>query len=54
MNMDWMKFVKGEETVLRSKSQNFYLDKIMAEVLENNTLANWVTTTNQKLGLGHY
>jgi len=52
--MDWVKFVGSEETVLRSKSHNFYLEKVMEQVLGENTLANWVTTTNQRLGLNHY
>ena len=43
--MDWDRFVNGEKKVVREKSNNFYLDRVMAEILENNTLANWVRET---------
>ena len=52
--MNWMNFVKGEEHVVRSKSHNFYLDKVMEEILDHNTLANWVRETNDKLSVRHY
>jgi hypothetical protein len=52
--MNWMKFVKGEENVVQKKSHNFYLDKVMDEILENNTLANWVKETNEKITVPHY
>ena len=48
--MNWMRFVKGEEVVQNQKSHNFYLDQVMIELLETNTLANWVRSTNSKLG----
>lgn len=51
--MNWNKFVKGEEVVVQKKSHNFYLDQVMLELMEKNTLANWVRDTNSKLGLGH-
>ena len=51
--MNWNKFVKGEEVVSHRKSVNFYLDAVMAEILEKNTLANWVRDTNSRLGMGH-
>ncbi len=47
--MNWLAYVKGEEKVAREKSNNFYLDKVMAEILENNTLANWVKETNERI-----
>ncbi|MCX6803499.1 MAG: hypothetical protein NTY48_02925 [Candidatus Diapherotrites archaeon] len=49
-----MKFVKSEETVLHSKSHNYYLDLVMAEILENSTLAHWVRETNEKLSIRNY
>lgn len=49
--MDWLKYVKGEKSVVREKSNNFYLDRVMAEILENNTLANWVRETNERITL---
>ena len=49
--MNWSAYVKGEEKVARQKSNNFYLDKVMAEILENNTLANWVKETNERINL---
>ncbi|HPM85981.1 MAG: hypothetical protein PHO61_02680 [Candidatus ainarchaeum sp.] len=49
--MDWLKYVRGEKSVVREKSNNFYLDRVMAEILENNTLANWVRETNERITL---
>jgi len=48
--MNWMKFIRGEEVVTR-KSHNFYLDQVMVELMETNTLANWVRETNSKIGI---
>ena len=47
--MNWTNFVNGEEHVVSKKSHNFHLDQVMAEILENNTLANWVKETNTKI-----
>jgi len=47
--MNWLTYVRGEEKVAREKSSTFYLDKVMAEILENNTLANWVRETNDRI-----
>ena len=52
--MNWMRFVSGEEPVVQKKSNNFYLDKVMAGLLETNTLANWVRETNDKLHVRQY
>jgi len=49
-----MKFVKADETVVQRKSQNFYLEQVMAEILDKNTLANWVRDTNDKISVRHY
>jgi len=54
VSMNWMRFVKGEEAVTQKRSHNFYLDQVMVEILENNTLANWVRATNEKIGTEHY
>ncbi|MFA6269165.1 MAG: hypothetical protein WCW13_03650 [archaeon] len=51
--MNWTNFVNGEEHVVQKKGHNFYLDQVMAEILENNTLANWVRETNEKV-VRHY
>lgn len=53
MNMNWNKFVRGEEHVVREKSHNFYLDKVMEEILDTSTLAHWVRETNERLALTH-
>ena len=52
--MNWEKFVNAEETVVQRKSQNFYLEQVMAEILEKNTLANWVRATNDKISVRDY
>ena len=52
--MNWMKFVNADETVVQKKSQSFYLEQVMAEILEHNTLANWVRETNDKISVRHY
>jgi len=52
--MDWIKFVKGENAVIQKKSHNFYLDQVMAEILDNNTLSNWVKETNEKITIHNY
>jgi len=50
--MDWFRFVGGEEAVVRKKSNGFYLDKVVEEMTEKNTLAHWVRETNERLGHG--
>ena len=52
--MNWTKFVNADEAVVHRKSQNFYLEAVMAEILDKNTLANWVRDTNDKIGVRHY
>jgi hypothetical protein len=47
--MNWMKFVRGEVEVQGKKSNGFYLDQVMVELAEQNTLANWVRDTNHKI-----
>ena len=47
--MNWSNFVRGEASTSHRKSHNFYLDQVMAEIVENNTLANWVRDTNNKI-----
>jgi len=47
--MNWTKFVKGEEVVAHEKSHNYYLEKIMSELLDNNTLSSWVRETNERI-----
>lgn len=43
-----MKFVRGEHVAVR-RSHNFYLDQVMVELAETNTLANWVRETNNRI-----
>jgi len=52
--MNWTKFVNADETVVAKKSQNFYLEQVVAEILEKNTLASWVRETNDKISVRHY
>jgi len=49
-----MKFVKADEAVVAKKSQNFYLEQVVSEILDKNTLANWVRETNDKISVRHY
>jgi hypothetical protein len=50
--MDWIRFVSGEEAIVRRKSNGFYLDKVIEEIAEKNTLAHWVRETNDRLEHG--
>jgi hypothetical protein len=52
--MNWTKFVNAEESAVAKKSQNFYLEAVVAEILDKNTLANWVRETNDKITVKHY
>lgn len=49
--MNWMRYVRGEEAVVHKKSINLFLDSVMLELMEKNTLANWVRETNTKIGI---
>jgi hypothetical protein len=51
--MNWNRFVRGEEQVVRAKSHNLYLDRVMEEFLDRSTLAHWVRETNERLALTH-
>ena len=46
--MDWVRYVRSGEVVPSRRSNGFYLNRVMLELLEQNTLAKWVSETNDK------
>ncbi len=47
--MNWIRYVRNDEVALPRRSNGFYLDQVMLELLEQNTLAKWVRETNGKI-----